>query len=318
MNPLDRFSSCRASVQILCFVAACLLASIKPAIAQLIFADSFNYPDGTIVGAPGSPWVNNYQPTNEASVVSGRLFLTATKQESIRVNFPIVLGSGTLYSRLTVNFSSLPTGQGNYFAFFRVAGVDNLRCRIWASTNGAAPGRFRLGIATIGFQPTMIARDLYLGTNYTLVSRYDITNCHSALWIDPTDESDITDRAENILDAGASPMGHFGFLQTAFYEAGTGNYIGALTVDGLRVGRAFADVLPLLEFIYITNAPNGTMEMQAIGRAGTNYILQATTALPFTNWVNLGTNAAGSDGLFNVSDPNATGFPRRFYRLLKR
>src|SRR5688572_31885035 len=84
MNPLARFAAGRVSLQVLCVVAHCLLASMKPATAQLIYADAFNYPDGPIVGAPGSPWVNNYQPTNEASVVSGRLLLTAAKQESIR------------------------------------------------------------------------------------------------------------------------------------------------------------------------------------------------------------------------------------------
>jgi hypothetical protein len=80
-----------------CLVGACLIVSIGSANAQLIYADSFSYPDGLVVGAPGSPWVNNYKPTNEASVLSGRLVLTQSKQESILVDFPTV-SSGRLYS----------------------------------------------------------------------------------------------------------------------------------------------------------------------------------------------------------------------------
>ena len=316
MNAL-RFAACRTSLCILRLIAICWLASIVTVNAQLIYADSFDYPDGPIVGAPGSPWVNNYQPTNEASVVSRQLFLTGAEQESIRVNFPTA-SSGALYSRMTVNFSSLPVGAGNFFAFFRVAGVDNLRCRIWARTNGAAPGTFRLGITTIFFPPAMIPRDLHPGSNYTLVSRYDITNCHSTLWINPTDESDLADRAENIADAGASGIGHYGFLQTAFYQTNLGNFIGALTVDDLRIGRTFAEVFPLVTFTSISNAADGVVRMQASGQATTNYVLQANTNLLTANWVNLGTNTAGSNGFFNLTDSNAASFPRRFYRLLKQ
>jgi len=308
----------RIIVRTFCLFFGCVFGPIGSANAQLIYADSFSYPDGLIVGAAGSSWVNNYQPTNEASVVSGRLVLTQSRQESIRVDFPVAFSSGQLYSRMRVNFSELPVGNGNYFAFFRVSDVDNLRARIWASTNGAAPGRFRLGITTIFFPPTMIPQDLYLGTDYTVVSRYEITNSHSTLWINPTDEGDVADRADDFTDAGASSMRHFGFLQTAYYQAGLGNYIGALTVDDLRLGRTFAEVLPLVKFTSITNALDGAVGMEATGQATTNYTLQATTNLFSTNWVNLGTTAAGSNGIFTLADLTATNHPNRFYRLLKQ
>lgn len=300
-----------------CLVGVGLSVSTGSTRAQLIYADSFSYSDGLIVGAPGSPWITNYEPTNEASVVSGRLVLTQSKQESIRVNFPSV-STGRLYSRMVVNFSALPQGSGNYFAFFRVNGVDNLRCRIWASTNGAAPGKLRLGITTIFFPPTLIAQDLSLGTNYLLVSRYEITNNHSTLWINPADENDMAGRADDFTNAGQSSIGHFGFLQTAFYQTNLGNYIGALTVDDLRLGRTFVEVFPLVKFTSITNGPGGAVGMRAIGQATTNYMLQANTNLLTTNWVNLGSTVAGTNGLFNLADPNATSFPHRFYRLLKQ
>ena len=317
-NSSRGFTGLRSIIPLCCVIVICLFGSLGCANAQLIFADSFDYPDGEIVGAPGSPWVNNYLPTNQAFVVSNRLYLTQTNQESVRVDFPTSYNSGLLYSRMTVNFSKLPDGDGNYFAFFRAAGTDNLRGRIWASTNGAAPGKFRLGITAISSPPVMVGRDLFLGTNYTLVCRYELAHSFSTLWIDPSDESDTASRADDLIDQGQWTIGHYGFLQTVSVFANSGNYIGALTVDDLRVGRTFAEVLPLVKFLSITNVLNGVPGMSAIGQATTNYVLQASTNLLSANWVNISTNTAGTNGMLNLTDPSAPGIPNRFYRLMKQ
>lgn len=318
MNNSPRSSaSWRVSVRLGCVFCFTLFALLASANAQLIYADSFDYPDGEITEAPGSPWTTNYPPADGVSLISGRLFLTASNQESIRMNFPTSFNNGFIYSRMIVNFSVLPTNAGNYFAFYRGNFADNLRGRIWASTNGAAPGTFRLGITTISSPPAMIAQDLQLGTDYTVVTRYQVTNSHCTLWINPRDESDTTARADDLDDQGLWTIGQFGFLQTAYYEAGQGNYVGALTVDDLHIGRTFAEVLPLVKFTSISNAPDGTIAMRAIGQATTNYIFQANTDLLTTNWLTLGTNSAGTNGIFNLLDPDAANFSRRFYRLRK-
>lgn len=318
MNPFRRDAIRYSFLHVICIVCSLLLVPPGAAKAQLIYADSFSYPDGQLVGALNSPWVNNYPPTNQTTVASGRLFLTKSNSESVRVNFSTVFLPSVLYARMVVNVSQLPAGNGNFFAFFRVAGTDNLRARIWVSTNNAAPGKFRFGVTTIFVPPTMIARDVFPGTNYTLVVRYQVLNNNTTLWIDPKDESDLANRADDFTSVDQVPIGHFGFSQTLPGEGGTGNDIGTLTVDDLRIGRSFAEVLPLVKFTAITNAPGGSFGMQATGQATTNYTLQAVTNLDSTNWVNLSTNAADTNGLINTADPGATSFPRRFYRLLKQ
>ena len=50
------------------------------------------------------------------SVVSGRVFLSATNQESVRYDFTNLYSGGALYARMVVNVSTLPTGIGNFFA----------------------------------------------------------------------------------------------------------------------------------------------------------------------------------------------------------
>jgi hypothetical protein len=132
------------------------------------------------------------------------------------------------------------------------------------------------------------------------------------------DENDVVDRVDDADDAGATSMGHFGFLQTAYYQAGAGNYIGSLTVDDLRVGRTFSDVRPLARFTSITNGLNGVIGMRAVGQPTTNYLLQASTNLLSTNWVNLGVTAAGDNGFLDFTDQGATNYPNRFYRLVEQ
>ena len=282
--------------------------------AQVIYSDHFDYPDGELVGAANSPWEINYLPADGASVSAGRLVLTDARQESVRVSFSSAYSSGSLYTRMTVNFSALPSGDGNYFAFFRGNSVDNLRGRVWATTNGAAPGKFRLGITTIQTPPALIERDLDLGTDYVLVTRYTMPQSSCTLWIDPVDENDTSSRVDYEADDKGWSIREFGFLQTAFYQAGRGNYVGTLTVDDLRIGRTFTDVLPTLRITEITSGPGGIPQLRATGLAAVEYVLQASTNLISGNWLNLSTNTAGPGGLLEFTDPDAGTFPARFYR----
>jgi hypothetical protein len=78
------------------------------------------------------------------------------------------------------------------------------------------------------------------------------------------------------------------------------------------------EVLPGVKFATISNAPAGGVNLRASGQATSNYVFQATTNIGSANWVNLSTNAAGTNGNFNVADPSATNYPSRFYRLLRQ
>lgn len=297
---------------------ACLAAlTISTASAQLLYQDSFNYPDGPLLTAPGSPWVNNYPPANEINVAGGQLWLTQTEQESVRFNFPVGYGSTNLFASFKVNFSALPTGGGNYFAFFRAQNTDALFCRLWAATNGAALGKFRLGIRAMSSSAIMIPSDLNLGTTYTLVLQFTraLSTATAKLWINPSSQSDTALRAEDEQTGFGYSVGHFGFKQRAFYES-PADGMGDLSVDELKIGFRFADVLPPLRFTAITNLGVGGMKLLGTGLAGTNYSVLATTNLSMTNWINLGTAQAEASGAIQFTDPAANNFRTRFYRLV--
>ena len=301
-----------ASFRLLCFALLFILGG--NAQAQILFADSFNYPDGPIVGAAGSPWVNNYLPTNQANIVAGKLFLTQTEDEAVRVNFTHTT-TGSLYARFRVTFTELPTGVGNYFAFFRQSGVDNNRARLWATTNGAAAGKFRLGIRT--FQATalsLIEEDLALGVPYTVVMRYNVTNHNSTVWLDPENEAATARHTESAGGSAAIGISHFAFLQTDTFNGGQG--MGSLYVDDLAIGRNFYQVWDGARLTQISRLPNQQVNLAGFGVPSTNYLVLAHTNLTTTNWAVLDVIPAAADGSLQFTDIAAPGFSTRFYRLL--
>jgi hypothetical protein len=72
-------------------------------------------------------------------------------------------------------------------------------------------------------------------------------------------------------------------------------------------------VQPGVFFTTATFTTNKQFQLGFFGVAGSNYVLQATTNL--LNWVSLSTNAAPAS-MFNLLDPGATNFQRRFYRVI--
>ena len=130
------------------YLILALLAFVSSnASATLLFSDNFNtYADGSLTTVSGGIWANHSGTLGQVDVQSGAVNLTATESED--VNALITGGpytSGLLYYSLTVNFSVLPAGAGNYFAHFKDA-TTGFRARLFATTVGATPGFYRLAI----------------------------------------------------------------------------------------------------------------------------------------------------------------------------
>jgi hypothetical protein len=294
--------------------AGLFLAAAATVQAQLVVADSFEYPDGAIETVSGSAWVTNYQPSNTVDVVSRQLFLTQSETGAVRVNFPAQIATGRLYAKFRVTFTELPSPSGNLFAFFRQTGVDNLRARVWARTDGAAPGHFRLGINAFNGAPALAPVDLSLVQTYTVVIRYSVTNHDSTLWIDPVSEADTQRRVDSPATVfPAIGVMHFGFMQSSNVIGPGGP--GTMFVDDLRIGRTFADATGAAVLTSVQGIAPGLMEITGSGAPTTNYVVQANDTLGTTNWVNIGNAAANTNGAVSFTDTNAGLFARRFYRL---
>ena len=78
-----------------------------------------------------------------------------------------------------------------------------------------------------------VESDLSTGVNYLAVVRYNVDTGISTLWVNPSSESAPGVTASDTPNTG--PIGSFGFRES------TG--IGSLTIDNLKVGLAFSDVV---------------------------------------------------------------------------
>jgi len=274
--------------------------------ADVIFSDSFNYPDGALVNGSAGTWVHHNpsgSATGEVQVVSGRVFLSQTNSEDVNAQLAgqpyFATNSTVLYASFTVNFRSLPTGNnGSYFAHFKDSGTG-FRDRLYVATNGATAGTFRVGLANSdnSVPSVFLATNLNLNTDYALVTRYVLSNATSTVWLNPGAESDpgitATDAATGIT-----------ITSFALRES---SGMGSLFFDNLVVGTSFADVVSNVAPTITTQPQDQTVT------EGTDvtFFVTATGTPPLTyQWQFYGTNLDGQTDatldLLNVTT-NQTG-----------
>jgi uncharacterized lipoprotein YddW (UPF0748 family) len=105
------------------------------------------------------------------------------------------------------------------------------------------------------------------------------------------------------------------------------NYPAAWAAVNVAIGQATGNMYEQ-DLVLGASAPpiitgcsllvSGEFQLQFNGATGTNYCVLASTnlALPLSNWTVLGGVTENSPGQFQFTDPQATNFPARFYRVL--
>ncbi|MEO6035722.1 MAG: immunoglobulin domain-containing protein [Verrucomicrobiota bacterium] len=225
--------------------------------AQVSLSESFTYPDGPIVTNSSGVWSNHSGVVGQTLVSGGKLLLTQSSTEDINTQ---VSGGGTvLFASFKVNFSSLPSTSGDYFAHFKDNG-NNFRARIFGTATNSLPGAFRMGISAAAATPNQILpRDLTTNTEYQVVFSYNTADFFGTLWINPTSESDPSVATSDITS---------NIVLTAFAFRQSGG-IGSMAIDDLKVGNSFADV--------VTSTPvAASIALQPVGKtvfAGENVTL---------------------------------------------
>jgi hypothetical protein len=203
----------------------------------------------------------------------------------------------TFYAGFTINFSTLPFTNGGYFFVFKSSATNALtfRGKVFARTQNAAEGLFRLGVANFEDAPTDFPVDLNLNTTYQVVVAHNAGLGESALWVNPISEQSLQVLATDV----PSPVmiGAIELRQT--------KGIGNLAIGPIKVGTAFSDVftLPLRESL-------------GIQHAGTNIILYWSNSIfGLASSTNL---PAVSSRIPGATSPwtNPTTGQSRFFRLV--
>ena len=287
--------------------------------AEILFSDNFTYPDGPLVTIAGARWSTHSGTAGQVEVVSGAIGLTQSKSEDVSAMlagqpFPSNTNA-VLYARCVVSFQSLPKGpNGGYFAHFK-DGATGFRGRVFATTNGAAPGFLRLGIANAGnIADKIIETDLSVNTSYPVVLRWDVGNAVGTLWLNPTTEVDAGVTASDTSTAVSITA--FALRQSL----SSGNGMGALQVDDLVVSTSFAEAFstnppPILPpIIFFTNIlensvrpgdlPTNTFTEQCL-RPGEKWTIRAEIADPNGRDIMLMTPATGlpSGAVWDLEPP---------------
>jgi subtilase family serine protease len=77
-----------------------------------------------------------------------------------------------------------------------------------------------------------------------------------------------------------------------------------------------APVNPTPSIIGASTSPGGGFNLSLAGAPGYSYILEAAIDLSsLSNWLSVATNTLATNGVWQFTDPQATNFPQRFYRL---
>lgn len=191
--------------------------------ADIVFQDTFNYPDGTfsnatwvagaggtlnnavfftnqntafIRGATGSDLVRAYFTNAPAGIPSD---VAAPNFNNTVYYFPTNNGiTPTLYYSFTLNAATAPVNSGIYFSYITDTNF-NFRCCVFVSTNKAALGNYRLGILyrsvnafiqtnSGGVITNIVQQDLSVGQNYFVTAKYAIDTGVCTLYINPTNE----------------------------------------------------------------------------------------------------------------------------------
>jgi endonuclease/exonuclease/phosphatase family metal-dependent hydrolase len=258
--------------------------------ASTIFSDSFDYPNGSITTNSGGVWVTHSGITGQVQEVSSRVLLSQTNTEDINAQlagqpYPATTNA-LLYARFTVNFAALPSGAGTYFAHFKDASATGFRCKVFATTNGVPVGFFRIGIGNVtNANFGVIDSNLRLNTDYILVARYAPSNATSALWLNPVNESDPA----LVATDATTTLSITSFALRESLSSGDG--MGALFLDDLRIGTRFSDVVP-------NSSPQITIQPQsqvAIEGSNVTFSVVATGTEPMSyQWLLNGTNLDGA------------------------
>lgn len=247
------------------------LAYACSAHAGIILSDSFSYPDGAVTEAPGSPWVAHSGAGNgPVQIIGGQLRVTGGSAEDVNALLaggPYLSNSvAVLYSSFKMRVTSQPGAAGTYIAHFKdtnSGAATGFGGRVWVNNTNAYTGaavsnnQFRIGIGNGTSASSLsgqINQDLFLSTNYLIVTRFVPNTGLATIWVNPTAESDPSVTA---TDPGTAARPNP--IDVVAYSFRQASGQGTIFVDDLRVGTTFNDVA----------GPNNPPTISGIGRQNT-------------------------------------------------
>ncbi len=266
---------------------------------NVIFNDYFNYADGVLTTNAFNLW-NSFEGSNFFNISNHTAIISQNASQNVFVDLlgqPYSTNSSTiLYTSFKVNFSTLPSLTGAYFAHFldkttaNLTTFSNCGARIFASTLNAAPGWFRLGIGNGSGATNASGQwpvDLTTNQTYLVVTRFTLASGFATIWLNPVYETDFsvtaTDAPSDWLATNAMNVTSYGLRQNSA--------AGILALNDLRIGLTFDSVVDNLK---ITKAGNNAVlvwqnpqfKLQVSSNVASGYTNISGATSPFTTNLN--------------------------------
>jgi hypothetical protein len=209
---------------------------------SFIFYEPFSYNDGQLVELnSGNLWQHHSGAlTGEVQVAGGTVTVDEIYAEDVSarlIGAPYhSTNAGGIYTRCKATLNFLPTLStntpfGTYFLHLKDDGTLNFRARVIVTVTNAVSGKYRLAIAngTSTNAPDQYPVDLEIGTEYTVVTRYDLVSGLSTLWVNPT--------AETSASVTATDPVNLSLISGVALREAIG--MGSVVVDNLIVATTF-------------------------------------------------------------------------------
>lgn len=237
--------------------------------AFVILQDNFSYPNGTLTNSTWVAGAGNALNSG-VSAMNGSAVIQETGSSQPRAYFTngvpgfvitnvinygtnaYYFGTNTPVAAIYFTYTlTVSTATNSYHAYFCDTNFTYV-ARIYASTNTAASGFYRIGIGTSstlsaatnhsGIATNIIQQDLSFGSTYTIVGRYLPASGLETVWVGPANEttSGSANEANATFTAPWPNIAGFG-LRSA---TGTTSQSGDMSVGNLIAGTTFADVIP--------------------------------------------------------------------------
>ena len=311
--------------------------------SQLLFYEPFDYSNigSPVSGNTPANWAFGGNNPNDLNVAPGSLSypgLAAPVGNSVtnggaglgvRRLFGTNFNSGILYVSALFQINDLGYGTllgstaATGFQVGALGASDNTSFRLQVMVRSNSPSGYVIGVQKggTGAAATYDTTEHHAGEAVFLVGEYDFTVTPNAvsLWINP---------AASTLGADSQPTTGF-VSQTAgpdnltidrfnMRQNTAASVPAAMQWDELRVGLTWASVTPPSSdtptvLTGLTRLTNGAFQLaytNASSQAGTVY-----TSTNLTNWAAAGMATQVSPGLYQFTDPTATNYSRRFYKL---
>ena len=219
--------------------AICLLSVASLSFADLLLDESFNYADGSLTNVSNGAWVKTSGSDDPSTpiVTDGAITVSRSDADDVSREFSATTyTNGSLFYKfdLTVTDAASSLASGYYFAGLGQA-TTTLRDRLYATTDSTSSGDFQLGCGndTLGVR---WGSDLLLNTLYTVVVQSDLDTDTTRLWIDPTtaESTSVAFQDDNTYSVNGM-----------IFRQASG--IGINTIDNLKVGTTFSDVVAVPE-----------------------------------------------------------------------